>query len=101
MVAGICDRILVMYAGQMVESGTVEDIFYHAHHPYTRGLLASVPRLDRDAEGDLHAIPGNPPNLLALPGGCRFRDRCPQAREAVRRRRPLAGRERSPEPLRA
>ena len=50
VVAGICDRIVVMYAGQMVESGTVDDIFYHAHHPYTRGLLASVPRLDRDAD---------------------------------------------------
>jgi len=81
VVAGISDRILVMYAGQMVESGTVEDIFYRAHHPYTRGLLASVPRLDRDASDDLQAIPGNPPNLLALPGGCCFRDRCTLAQE--------------------
>jgi oligopeptide transport system ATP-binding protein len=81
VVAGISDRILVMYAGQMVESGTVEDIFYRAHHPYTRGLLASVPRLDRDASEDLQAIPGNPPNLLALPAGCCFRDRCAQAQE--------------------
>ena len=81
VVAGISDRILVMYAGQMVESGTVEDIFYRAHHPYTRGLLASVPRLDRDASDDLQTIPGNPPNLLALPGGCCFRDRCAQAQE--------------------
>jgi oligopeptide transport system ATP-binding protein len=89
VVAGICDRIVVMYAGQMVESGTVDDIFYHAHHPYTRGLLASVPRLDRDAEDDLHAIPGNPPNLLALPGGCSFRDRCVQAQEICSRPPPI------------
>jgi len=81
VVAGISDHILVMYAGQMVESGTVEDIFYRAHHPYTRGLLASVPRLDRDAREDLQAIPGNPPNLLALPRGCCFRDRCSLAQE--------------------
>jgi len=94
VVAGICDRIVVMYAGQMVESGTVDDIFYHAHHPYTRGLLASVPRLDRDAEDDLHAIPGNPPNLLALPGGCSFRDRCAQARESCARPPPIWSTER-------
>jgi oligopeptide transport system ATP-binding protein len=89
VVAGICDRIVVMYAGQMVESGTVDDIFYHARHPYTLGLLASVPRLDRDAENDLHAIPGNPPNLLALPGGCSFRDRCVQAQETCSRPPPI------------
>jgi oligopeptide/dipeptide ABC transporter ATP-binding protein len=89
VVAGICDRIVVMYAGQMVECGTVDEIFYHAHHPYTRGLLASVPRLDRDVDDDLHAIPGNPPNLLALPGGCSFRDRCAQAQEICSRPPPV------------
>jgi oligopeptide transport system ATP-binding protein len=94
VVAGICDRIVVMYAGQMVESGTVDDIFYHAHHPYTRGLLASVPRLDRDAADDLHAIPGNPPNLLALPRGCSFRDRCAQAQESCARPPPIWSTER-------
>ena len=81
VVAGICDRILVMYAGRMVECGTVDDIFYDPRHPYTRGLLASVPRLDRASDTELHAIPGNPPNLLALPSGCSFRDRCPEARD--------------------
>jgi oligopeptide transport system ATP-binding protein len=80
VVAGISDRIIVMYAGQVMESGTVEDIFYRPHHPYTRGLLASVPRLDGDTDTALHAIPGNPPNLLALPRGCCFRDRCVEAR---------------------
>jgi oligopeptide transport system ATP-binding protein len=81
VVAGICDRILVMYAGKVVESGTVDDIFYSPQHPYTQGLLDSVPRLDRVTDDELHAIPGNPPNLLDLPSGCSFRDRCAQARE--------------------
>jgi oligopeptide/dipeptide ABC transporter ATP-binding protein len=70
-----------MYAGEMVETGTVDDIFYRPRHPYTQGLLASVPRLDRLSDDELHAIPGNPPNLLDLPSGCRFRDRCSMARE--------------------
>jgi len=88
-VAGICDRIVVMYAGQLVECGTVDDIFYRPQHPYTRGLLASVPRLDRQADDELHAIPGNPPNLLALPGGCCFRDRCAEARAACEQAPPV------------
>jgi len=81
VVAEICDRIIVMYAGELVEAGTVDDIFYRPRHPYTQGLLASVPRLDRLADDELHTIPGNPPNLQDLPAGCRFRDRCIQARE--------------------
>ncbi len=79
VVAGLCDRVLVMYSGEPVESGSVEQIYYQPRHPYTRGLLASVPRLDQPVEEGLHAIPGNPPNLLSLPKGCRFRARCPQA----------------------
>ena len=79
VVAGICDRVLVMYAGEAVEYGTIEQIYYHPKHPYTRGLLDSVPRLDWLKDEGLHAIPGNPPNLLALPEGCRFRERCPLA----------------------
>ncbi len=89
VVAGICDRIIVMYAGQMVECGSVDDIFYRPQHPYTQGLLASVPRLDRAAENELHAIPGNPPNLLEMPGGCSFRDRCAQARKACEQAPPV------------
>jgi oligopeptide transport system ATP-binding protein len=81
VVAEICDRIIVMYAGELVEAGTVDDIFYKPQHPYTQGLLASVPRMDRLSDDELHAIPGNPPNLLDLPSGCRFRDRCTKARE--------------------
>lgn len=79
VVAGLCDRVLVMYAGEVVEYGTVEQIYYDARHPYTRGLLDSVPRLDRVGDDELHAIPGNPPNLLKLPAGCCFRRRCARA----------------------
>jgi len=88
-VAEISDRIIVMYAGELVETGGVEDIFYRPQHPYTRGLLASVPRLDRVAEDELQTIPGNPPNLLELPSGCRFRDRCSRAMEKCLQRPPL------------
>jgi oligopeptide transport system ATP-binding protein len=88
-VAEVADRVIVMYAGEAVETGTVDDIFYRPQHPYTRGLLASVPRLDRASDDELQAIPGNPPNLLDLPSGCRFRDRCSEATEQCRERPPL------------
>ena len=88
-VAEVSDRIIVMYAGQAVETGTVDDIFYRPQHPYTRGLLASVPRLDRVSDDELQAIPGNPPNLLELPSGCPFRDRCSEAMEDCREAPPL------------
>ncbi len=89
VVADICDHLIVMYAGQVVESGTVDDIFYDPQHPYTRGLLDSVPRLDRPADTELHAIRGNPPNLLALPEGCVFRDRCDFAQDVCHFTPPL------------
>jgi oligopeptide transport system ATP-binding protein len=82
VVAGLCDRVLVMYAGEVVEYGTVEQIYYEPRHPYTKGLLDSVPRLDDVEDQSLHAIPGNPPNLLSLPPGCNFRPRCAFAFEA-------------------
>jgi oligopeptide transport system ATP-binding protein len=88
-VAEVADRIVVMYAGEAVETGTVDEIFYDPQHPYTRGLLASVPRLDRESDDELQAIPGNPPNLLELPKGCSFRDRCTEAMEQCRQRPPL------------
>ena len=88
-VAEVADRIIVMYAGEAVETGSVNDIFYRPQHPYTRGLLASVPRLDRASDDELQAIPGNPPNLLELPTGCRFRDRCSEATEKCREPPPL------------
>jgi oligopeptide transport system ATP-binding protein len=89
VVAGLCDRVLVMYAGEAVECGSVEQIYYDPKHPYTQGLLASVPRLDQPEDDELHAIPGNPPNLQALPMGCKFRDRCPQAHAACEETPPM------------
>jgi oligopeptide/dipeptide ABC transporter ATP-binding protein len=88
-VAEIADRVIVMYAGEAVETGTVDEIFYSPQHPYTRGLLASVPRLDRVSDDELQTIPGNPPNLLSLPTGCCFRDRCVEATEQCAERPPL------------
>ena len=84
VVAGVCDDVLVMYAGRVMEYGDAPSVFGDAAHPYTRGLLHAVPRLDRrhaDAAGEtnatrLNTIPGNPPNLLALPPGCPFVPRC-------------------------
>lgn len=89
IVAGICDRVMVLYAGEAVECGSVEQIYYDPKHPYTQGLLNSVPRLDRPEDSELEAIPGNPPNLLTLPGGCKFRDRCPKAFDACNEKPPM------------
>ncbi|MFM1663042.1 ABC transporter ATP-binding protein [Aeromonas salmonicida] len=75
VVAGICDKVLVMYAGRTMEYGRVNDIFYRPSHPYTEGLLRAIPRLDTEGE-ELPTIPGNPPNLLRLPTGCPFQERC-------------------------
>jgi oligopeptide transport system ATP-binding protein len=88
-VAGLCDRVLVMYAGEAVECGSVEQIYYDPKHPYTQGLLNSVPRLDQVENKELQAIPGNPPNLLNLPEGCKFRDRCPKAFDACKEKPPM------------
>ncbi len=78
VVAGTCDRILVMYAGRTMAYGKTEEIFYNPTHPYTIGLLGAVPRLDNDNER-LTTIPGNPPNLLNLPVGCPFVESCQYA----------------------
>ena len=81
VVASVCDKVLVMYAGRTMEYGTVQDIFYRPTHPYTLGLLEAIPSLD-DAKEELHTIPGNPPNLLHLPKGCPFVPRCEFSIEA-------------------
>jgi len=76
VVAGLCDRVQVMYGGRLVEAGDTTEVFAHPKHPYTRGLLASVPRLDQTREGALSSIPGNPPDLIHIPSGCAFHPRC-------------------------
>ncbi len=80
VVAQVADRIAVMYAGKIVELGTRREIFYQPQHPYTRGLLQSVPRLDIERD-ELVPIPGTPPDLFSPPTGCAFAARCPYAME--------------------
>lgn len=76
VVAGMADRVAVMYAGKVVETGAVEDIFYRNAHPYTQALLKSLPTVDADKKDRLVSIPGTPPDLLAPPKGCAFGARC-------------------------
>jgi oligopeptide/dipeptide ABC transporter ATP-binding protein len=76
VVADIADRIAVMYSGRIVETGTLDEIFYDPQHPYTWGLLGSITRIDRERPKRLPSIPGSPPSLLAPPEGCHFRPRC-------------------------
>ncbi|MCJ8348012.1 oligopeptide ABC transporter ATP-binding protein OppD [Moritella sp.] len=87
VVAGSCDKVLVMYAGRTMEYGKVNDIFYTPSHPYTEGLLKSIPRLDTEHDV-LPTIPGNPPNLLALPKGCAYQDRCHRVQEHCQQEQP-------------
>jgi peptide/nickel transport system ATP-binding protein/oligopeptide transport system ATP-binding protein len=89
VVADIADRVLVMYSGRLVEQGTVDEVFYDPQHPYTWGLLGSVPRLDRELPRRLPAIPGQPPSLVRAPEGCHFRPRCPHAFDHCRQTPPL------------
>ena len=84
IVAKMCDRVMVMYAGRAVESGAVRDIFNHPSHPYTQALLRSVPSMDEDV-GRLYSIDGQPPALWDLPEGCRFASRCSYADDRCRR----------------
>jgi len=78
VVADVADRVMVMYAGRAVERGSKHDLFYDAQHPYTWGLLGSIPRLDRPKPERLTTIQGTPPSLISLPEGCSFGPRCPQ-----------------------
>jgi oligopeptide/dipeptide ABC transporter ATP-binding protein len=83
VVAGVADRVVVMYAGRVVEDAAVDRLFTRSGHPYTRGLLASVPRAP-DESGSLAAIPGSPPDPAAIPQGCAFHPRCPLAVDRCR-----------------
>jgi oligopeptide transport system ATP-binding protein len=87
VVAGLCDRLAVMYAGRIVETGSADEVFAAPRHPYTLGLLQATPRLDREPAA-LTAIPGQPPDPLHLPAGCAFQDRCPQREEICATTRP-------------
>lgn len=87
VIAGLCDKVLVMYAGRTMEYGKVNDIFYRPSHPYTEGLLKAIPRLDTEGE-ELATIPGNPPNLLRLPKGCPFQERCHRVMDVCREQSP-------------
>src|SRR5205085_2175465 len=81
VVAGVADRVMVMYAGRQAEMGTVEQVFYESLHPYTLSLLASIPRLDEDTKDErLYRIKGQPPSLVYVPPGCPFHPRCAFAR---------------------
>jgi len=88
VVARYADRVCVMYAGRVVESGSAQDIYANPRHPYTLGLMASIPRLDQDAVDRLTPIDGQPPDLAALPKGCAFEPRCRYAMDRCRDERP-------------
>ena len=88
IVAGHCDRAIVMYAGRVVETAAVRPLFREPQHPYTVGLLACVPRLDRVAKTAFPSIPGTPPDMVAPPSGCPFHPRCPRATSQCEREMP-------------
>ncbi|QIO23905.1 ABC transporter ATP-binding protein [Haloarcula sp. JP-L23] len=87
VVAKICERVMVMYAGRPVEKASVEDLYYDPKHPYTVGLMSSIPRIG-DERDRLQTIPGTMPDLVDVPPGCAFHPRCPYAEECCARKRP-------------
>ena len=88
VVADVADKIMVMYAGSPVEMGTADEIFYQPHHPYTWGLMRSIPKPEGDEKHPLTPIEGNPPSLMSLPTGCSFAPRCPYATDKCRASKP-------------
>ncbi len=86
--AQICDRVLIMYAGEIVEDAPTGELFTSPKHPYTQGLLASIPPLGGESSRYLQAIPGMPPDPATLLAGCRFADRCPAVMEVCRNQHP-------------
>jgi len=87
VIAKVCDRVMVMYAGKPVERASVRDLYYDPKHPYTVGLMSSIPRVG-DTRDQLQTIPGTMPDLVELPSGCSFHPRCPYAEEVCARREP-------------
>ena len=88
VVSDICDKIIVMYAGEIVESASKRDIFYHYRHPYTEGLLKSIPKIDQSREGELLPIEGNPPDMQLLGPECPFAHRCKYAMRICAKQKP-------------
>ena len=88
VIAETCDRVVVMYAGRVAEQGSVYDVFERPRHPYTQGLLASIPRLENPRKMRLATIEGMVPGLMDLPDGCRFENRCPHASDICRQAAP-------------
>ena len=88
VIAEICDDVVVMYAGKIAEKANVKELFYDAKHPYTKGLLSSIPRLDTPRKTKLNIIKGMVPSLYELPEGCRFQNRCPDVMEICKTKPP-------------
>jgi oligopeptide/dipeptide ABC transporter ATP-binding protein len=88
VVADVCDRVAVMYAGRIVEAATTRNIFRTPRHPYTEGLLAAAPRLDDEVAGPMRTIEGQPPSGYVDVRGCSFAERCPRASDRCRSERP-------------
>ncbi len=92
VIAEQADEVVVMYAGRVVEQGTRDEVIGAAIHPYTRGLLESIPHVDGPRMAQLTPIPGSPPNAVDLPPGCAFHPRCPYARASCAERVPALSR---------
>jgi oligopeptide transport system ATP-binding protein len=90
VVAGMCDNVAVMYAGKVVETGSTKELFADPKHPYTKGLISSVPRLDQDHQERLFSIEGQPPNLIDLPDACPFYPRCDHAMDICKQKYPAS-----------
>ncbi|MEW6548097.1 MAG: ABC transporter ATP-binding protein [Spirochaetota bacterium] len=90
VVAGMCDTLCVMYAGRIVERGATDDVFEKPLHPYTQGLIHSVPRLDRENKDRLYSIQGQPPNVIDLPDCCPFYPRCEKAMDICKKKYPAS-----------
>jgi peptide/nickel transport system ATP-binding protein len=84
VVAETCQKVIIMYAGKIVESGDIAEIFARPMHPYAQGLIASIPSIEKSSDKTLSSIPGQPPNLLEPPSGCRFHPRCQYVQETCR-----------------
>ena len=88
VISQICDEIAVMYAGKIVETASAEELFNNTSHPYTKGLLSSIPRLESERKIKLNTIKGMVENIYELPRGCRFQNRCPNTMDICREKEP-------------